>query len=104
MGRPVESVIEDAVLQYDFIAAQGCFDSTNEVQVLTEHGCLLHMSFAPKRAFVTDPMFSIADQSARDGGNTTMDGALHGLAMHIVVMGSGFLMHEEDVIEAACYE
>src|SRR5262249_40588864 len=71
------------------------------MQILAEHGRLLHHALAPQGALIAVPGLAIAEELAGDRRDAPMDRALHALAVHIMVMLGRVLMHEQDMVEAA---
>src|SRR3546814_975328 len=64
--RAVETVVDDAVVQPDLVAADRRLDAADQVQVLAEHRRLLDDALAPQGAFVAVPALAIAGQPRRD--------------------------------------
>src|SRR3546814_20069999 len=58
--RAVETVVDDAVVQPDLVAADRRLDAADQVQVLAEHRRLLDAALAPQGAFVAVPARSDA--------------------------------------------
>src|SRR3546814_1715122 len=64
--RAVETVVDDAVVQPDLVAADRRLDAADQVQVLAEHRRLLDDALAPPGAFVAVPALAIAGPPRRD--------------------------------------
>ena len=101
MRRPVEAVIDDAVVQPDLVAADIRLDAADEMQILAEHRRLLHDAFAPQHAVVAVPGLAIAGQSRRNGADAAVDRMADGLPWAVDIMVGRLVVHEQDMVEAA---
>ena len=101
MRRPVEAVIDDAVVQPDLVRADLRFDAADEMQVLAEHRRLLHHAFGPEHAVVAVPALAVAGEPRRDGADAAVDRMADGLAWAVDIVVGRLVVHEQDVVEPA---
>ncbi len=70
--------------------------------MFAEDGSLRDDTFAPEKAFIAFPAFTIAGEFRRNGANATMNGMLDRLSRFVIIMIRRLVIHEEDMIETAC--
>lgn len=75
--RAAEAVVDYAVMQRERRAAYRRLDTSDQMQILAEHGRLLHDTFAEQHALVVAPLLAIADETPGDGADAAMDRAVH---------------------------
>ncbi len=70
--RTVKAMIDDAVMDFDVVAADPGFYAADQVQVFAEHRGLLDDAFGPQGADIAVPMFAVTGQPCRNGADAAM--------------------------------